>query len=257
MTSIRTVRLVVVLAAVAVSTPALAQNKRKPADKEVPVTANGGEDGAADGEGGEGEDGSEGEDTSDRGSDDKSGAAGPVTDVDSLRKEYLKLRDELFRSRARAATVASALFSTKVTVYLNYNSGRFYTVTRATARLDGANVFEDTKGAVVDNKAPRFEGYVAPGRHKLAVRIEAVGKDDERFTAEIENTFTFQAPAGKDVTLIANVKDDGNIAYNWKKKQSGSYKLRVDLQVKSANRDSKKKLRGSLPNKKPSGIAAR
>jgi hypothetical protein len=137
------------------------------------------------------------------------------------------------------------MFSTKVTIYLNHRSGRFYTVTRATVRLDGASVFDDTQGAIASDQATRFEGYVAPGRHKLAIRIEATAKDDERFSTEIESAFSFQAPAGKDVALIANVKDDGDIAFAWGKKQKGSYKLRVDLKVETAERGAKKKMRAS------------
>src|SRR5690606_10605605 len=66
-------------------------------------------------------------------------------DVDALRQEYLKLRDRLFRSRARAATVASAVFSTRLQVNLYYTTGRFYTITRASIRLDGSTIFDDTE----------------------------------------------------------------------------------------------------------------
>lgn len=231
----------------AASAPALAQSGGGDEDKEQP--AGDGDDGGDAAEAGEGT----GEGAEGAGETEEPEAA----DVDALRKEYLKLRDELFRSRARAATVASAMFSTKVTLYLNYKSGRFYTVTRATARLDGANVYDDTQGAISNDKATRFEGWMAPGRHKLAIRIEAVGKDDERFTVDIENSFTFQAPGGKDVTLIANVEDEGDIAYAWKKKQKGSYKLRVNLNVKTAKRGAKKKLRGSIPKKTRTRTAAK
>ena len=177
-------------------------------------------------------------------------AEAPAIGVDALRAEYLRLRDELFRSRARAATVASVLYSTKLAIYLNYKSGRFYTVTRASIRLDGAGIYDDSQGAIANNVATRFSGFVAPGRHKLTVRIEAVGKDDERFATSVENTFSFQAPAGRDVIIIANVKDDGDIAYTWKKKQSGNYKLRVDLDIKTAKRGSKKKRRGARKTNK-------
>src|SRR5262245_24387348 len=68
--------------------------------------------------------------------------SGEGADVDALRQEYLKLRDELFASRARAAAVASALYSTKITIKLAYTTGRFYNIRRATVRLDGANVFD-------------------------------------------------------------------------------------------------------------------
>jgi hypothetical protein len=159
-------------------------------------------------------------------------AEGP--DVDSLRREYLKLRDKLFRARARAAAVGSALYSTRVRINLDYKSGRFYSVNRATIRLDGANVFDDTDGTIASNTAPRFEGYIAPGRHVMSIRIEASGKDDERFTSVVENTFVIQAVGGKDLFVYAKAEDDGDIAYKWKKSQKGSYKLHLNVDVKSA-----------------------
>ncbi len=161
-------------------------------------------------------------------------------DIDALRQEYLRLRDQLFRSRARAAAVASAMYSTKLTILLSYDTGRFYAVDRATIRLDGANVFDDSSGAIANDKAPRFEGYVAPGRHVLSVRIEATGKDDERFTSTTENTVTFQAPAGKDVTITARAKDGGNIPYAWKKKEKGSYQLTLNVKVDTKKRPTAK-----------------
>ncbi len=157
-------------------------------------------------------------------------------DIDALRQEYLKLRDELFRSRARAAAVASGLYSTKLRIQLDYESGRFYTVTRSTLRLDGANVFDDTAGAISADRAPRFEGFVAPGRHQVTVRIEAVGKDDDRFTSTIENTFTIQATAGKDVLLRIRARDAGDIPYAWEKDQKGTYKLALDVAVEATDR---------------------
>lgn len=157
-------------------------------------------------------------------------------DVDALRQEYLKLRDELFRSRARAATVASAMYSTRLRINLTFSSGRFYTVTRAVIRLDGASVFDDAGGVIANDAAPRFEGYVAPGRHVVTVRIEATGKDDERFTSAVENTFSIQAPAGKDVTVTVKAKDDGDIAYAWQKKQKGSYQPSLSIAVSTSKR---------------------
>lgn len=152
-------------------------------------------------------------------------------DINALRQEYLRLRDQLFRSRARAAAVASAMYSTKLHVDLRYESGRFYSITRATIRLDGANVYDDTSGAIATDPAPRFEGFVAPGRHVLSIRIEATGKDDERFTSIMEHTLAIQAPAGKDVTITARARDNGDIPYSWQKKERGSYKLSLDVKV--------------------------
>jgi hypothetical protein len=181
-------------------------------------------------------DGDTGDDDDDGGDDGEVEDAGDEVDVDALRQEYLALRDKLFQSKARAATVATALYSSKLRVYLDYTTGRHYTVTRATVRLDGANIYDDTDSAVTNDKAPRFDGYVAPGRHELAVHIEAVGNDDDRFKSVIDNTFTFQAVAGKDVIIQAKAKDGGDIPYKWQRKEKGSYKLHLDVDVKSIER---------------------
>ena len=163
-------------------------------------------------------------------------AATDDTDIEALRKEYRRLRDLLFRSRARAAAVASALFSSKILVHLDYTSGRFYSIKRATIRLDNATLYDDSDGAVAKNKAPRFNGYVAPGRHKLTFRIEAIGKDDNRFVSTVETSVIVIAPAGSDLIIKATAKDAGNIPYTWKKKKRGSYKLHIDIEVKSVAR---------------------
>jgi hypothetical protein len=160
----------------------------------------------------------------------------PSLDVDALRREYLSLRDRLFRSRARAAAVASSLYSSKLRIQLDYDSARFYTVTRATVRLDGANIYDDAQGAIATDRAPRWNGFVAPGRHLVTVRIEATGKDDRRFATSLESSFTVQAPPGKDLVVRCAAKDDGDIAYQWQRSEQGSYRLRLDVSVESVAR---------------------
>jgi hypothetical protein len=167
----------------------------------------------------------------------KSAPPAPSDDVDALRQEYLKLRDQLFRSRARAAAVASALYSSKLRILLDYGSARFYTVTRATVRLDGASVYDDAQGAIAADRAPRWEGFVAPGRHMVTVRIEATGKDDRRFATALESSFTVQAPAGKDLLVRCAARDDGDIAYQWQRSEKGAYRLRLDVGVESVRRE--------------------
>jgi hypothetical protein len=161
-------------------------------------------------------------------------------DLEALRKQYLELRDRLFRSRARAAAVASALYSSKLRVQLDYASARYYAVGRATIRLDGSNIFDDSEGAIAADKATRFEGFVAPGRHQLSIRIEATGKDDGRFTSTTEHTFVIDAPAGHDLIVKATARDDGDIPYQWQRKQRGSYKLRLDVNVEAIKRQEAK-----------------
>ncbi|HEX4421194.1 MAG TPA: hypothetical protein VH165_24930 [Kofleriaceae bacterium] len=163
---------------------------------------------------------------------DKPAADGP--DVDSLRQEYLSLRDELFKSRARANAVASQLYSTRIQVKLTYTTGRYYNPSKSSIRLDGANIYEDASGAIAGDDGIRFDGYVAPGRHLITFRVEATGKDDDSFTSTTESQVVVKAVAGKDLIVAAKAKDSGDIAYEWKRTETGSYGLGIDVAVKTA-----------------------
>lgn len=157
-------------------------------------------------------------------------------DVDTLRQEYLALRDELFKSRARANTVASQLYSTRLQVRLTYTTARQYNPAKATIRLDGASVYDNTTGAIGADDGVRFDGYVAPGRHLITFRVEATGKDDDRFGSVTENQIVVVAVPGKDLVVAAKARDGGDIAYEWKRKERGSYGLGLDISVKTEAR---------------------
>jgi hypothetical protein len=158
-------------------------------------------------------------------------------DVDTLRQEYLSLRDELFKSRARANTVASQLYSTRIQIKLTYTTARFYSPAKASIRLDGASVYEDASAAIAGDDNIRFDGYVAPGRHLITFRVEATGKDDDSFTSATEAQIVVKAVAGKDLVVAAKAKDGGDIAYEWKRNEKGSYGLGIDVSVKTQKRD--------------------
>jgi len=163
-------------------------------------------------------------------------AASGDPDVDTLRQEYLSLRDELFKSRARASTVASQLYSTRIQIKLTYTSARFYNPAKASVRLDGASVYENASGAIAGDDGLRFDGYVAPGRHLITFRVEATGKDDDSFTSVTETQIVVKAVAGKDLLVSAKAKDAGDIAYEWKRSEKGSYGLGIDVAVKATAR---------------------
>lgn len=165
---------------------------------------------------------------------DDDSASGP--DVDSLRQEYLALRDELFKSRARANAVESQLYSTRMQIKLTYTSGRYYSPAKASIRLDGATVYENASGAIAGDDGIRFDGFVAPGRHLITFRVEAVGKDDDSFSSATESQIVVKAVANKDLVVAAKARDSGNISYEWKKQEKGSYGLGIDVAVKTQAR---------------------
>lgn len=159
---------------------------------------------------------------------------GKEVDVDSLRQEYLSLRDELFKSRARANAVASALYSTRMTIKFTWGSARHYGVSKASIRVDGATVYEDSAGGIANDDGIRFNGYVAPGRHLVTFHVEATGKDDDSFTSSTESQVVVKAVANKDLLISAKGHDSGDIAYEWKRSEKGSYGLGIDVAVKTA-----------------------
>jgi hypothetical protein len=222
---------------VAAPTPAdTATDKDKAPDTApaiAPGPSGGGAGGASTG-GGAGGAGGGNADASAKPADSPADKPGDGTDVDSLRQEYLSLRDELFKSRARANAVASQLYSTRIQVKLTYTTGRYYNPAKSSIRLDGANVYEDATGAIAGDDGVRFDGYIAPGRHLITFRVEATGKDDDSFTSTTENQIVVKAVAGKDLVVAARAKDSGDIAYAWKRAEKGSYGLGIDVSVKTA-----------------------
>lgn len=158
---------------------------------------------------------------------------GKEADIDTLRQEYLSLRDELFKSRARANAVAGQLYSTRMQIKFSWGSARHYGVSKASIRLDGATVFEDATGSIATDDGVRFDGYVAPGRHLITFHVEATGKDDDSFTSATETQVVVKAIGNKDLLVTAKGRDSGDIAYEWKRSEKGSYGLGIDVNVKS------------------------
>jgi 3-hydroxymyristoyl/3-hydroxydecanoyl-(acyl carrier protein) dehydratase len=165
--------------------------------------------------------------------DEPAASPGKEVEVDALRQEYLALRDELFKSRARANAVASQLYSTQMTIKFTWGSARHYGVSKASIRVDGATVYEDSTGAIANDDGIRFNGYVAPGRHLVTFHVEAAGKDDDSFTSSTESQIVVKAVANKDLLISAKGRDSGDIAYEWKRSEKGSYGLGIDVSVKA------------------------
>ena len=120
-----------------------------------------------------------------------------------------------------------------MTIKLTYTTARYYTPAKASIRLDGASVFEDTSSGIAGDDNVRFDGYVAPGRHLVTFHIEATGKDDDSFTSVTETQIVVKAVANKDLVVSAKAKDGGDIAYEWKRKERGTYGLGIDVVVKT------------------------
>jgi hypothetical protein len=159
----------------------------------------------------------------------------PAPKVDDLQREYEKIREGLFTARARAAAVSAAMYSSKLQVYLRYGTPRFFHVSRASIRLDGAPVFDDSNGAIASDDLLRFDGYIAPGKHLLDIRVDAEAKDDTSFASQTQSTFTIDVPEHKVVVLRAQAEDGGDMGSTWTKKKKGGYRLHLDADVQAVD----------------------
>lgn len=157
----------------------------------------------------------------------------PAPKVDELQAQYEKIREGLFTARARAAAVSAAMYNSKLQIYLRFGTPRFFHISRASIRLDGAPVFDDTNGTIGADDLVRFDGFVAPGKHLVNVRVDTEAKDDTSFASQTESTFTIDVPQHKVVVLRAQAEDGGDMGSTWTKKGKGGYRLHLDAELQA------------------------
>lgn len=142
--------------------------------------------------------------------------APPVVDLAKLRAEYDKLRDELFRARARAALVEQAIYTSKLGASLRWKGAPDFLLHRAEIRLDGNVVWDSGEKPLVDDLIKVSERPIKPGPHSVTVRIEVrPGKKGEQEQADLgyesEQTFVVNVPDGKTTTVMFTGDDDGDL----------------------------------------------
>jgi len=142
--------------------------------------------------------------------------APPVVDLAKLRAEYDKLRDELFRARARAALVEQGIYPSKLGATLRWKGAPDFLLHRAEIRLDGNVVWDSGEKPLVDDLIKVSERPIKPGPHSLTVRIEVrPGKKGEKEHADLgyesEQTFVVNVPDGQTTTVMFTGDDDGDL----------------------------------------------
>jgi len=153
-------------------------------------------------------------------------------DLDGLNAEYNALRDELFRTRAKVELLGSALYKTKLAVTFVYKAQRAWPLKKVTLRLD------DQPVAVVD--APNatdpiklYDGFAAPGRHTLTVRVEANAQGESRLAYSTESALQFDIEDGKLAKVELTADEDGDGPQPLARKKEGTFDVRLLARVKS------------------------
>jgi hypothetical protein len=163
---------------------------------------------------------------------------GPKIDLESLNTEYLAIRDELFRSRAKVELLGAALFKTRMVANFQYKAQRAWPLKRVTLRLDDQPVYA-ADAPTADEPIKIYEGFTAPGRHTLAIRVECGATGESRLGYTTESSFTFDAADGRLAKVGFVVDEVGDGPQKLAKKKAGELDVRVRAEVESLERDKK------------------
>jgi hypothetical protein len=150
-------------------------------------------------------------------------------DLAKLRAEYDRLRDELFRARARAELVEEGIYASKLGATLRWKGAPDFVLHRAEIRLDGNAVWDSGEKPLVDELIKVSERAIKPGTHTVTVKMEVrPGKKGEKEHAnlgyESEHTFVVEVPETGTTTVALTADDDGSLP---------EYEPEVDLEVKT------------------------
>jgi hypothetical protein len=99
--------------------------------------------------------------------------AGAVPDLARLRGEYDRIREELFKARARSRLVAETVYASKLDAVLKWKGSPDFVIKKARILLDGAELWDSSdRGNQTDDVIQVSERAVKPGPHALTVRLE-------------------------------------------------------------------------------------
>jgi hypothetical protein len=141
----------------------------------------------------------------------------PATiDVAKLRAEYDRLRDALFRARARAELVEDGVYASKLGAKIRWKGAPDFILRRAEVRLDGNSIWDSGDKPLVDEQIKVSERPIKPGPHGVTVRLEVrpgkkSEKEHEGLGYEIEHSFVVNVPDGKRTTIEITADDDGDL----------------------------------------------
>jgi hypothetical protein len=137
-----------------------------------------------------------------------------AVDLEKLRADYDRLRDDLFRARSRAQIVEEALWTSKLSASFRWKGAPDYVVHHATVRLDGGEIWDSGEKAVTDDLVTVAERAVKPGPHAVTVRLEIrpgkKSKDSDRLGYTSEHTFAIIIPEGKRTRMEITGDEDGD-----------------------------------------------
>jgi hypothetical protein len=159
-------------------------------------------------------------------------ASSKSVDLESLANEYNQLRDELFRSRAKAHLLGDTLFKTKMLASFVYKAQRAWPLKKITLRIDDQPVASLDTPAVGD-PLKLYDGFITPGKHTLTLHVECGAVGEDRVGYGSDGNFTIDVAENKLTVVRLSVDESGDGPSHLAKKKEGSFDVRVraDLEV--------------------------
>ena len=106
--------------------------------------------------------------------------ASASVDLDKLRAEYDRLREELFKARVRHQKVAEKAYRSKLAITFRWKGSPDYVIQKARFLLDGGELWSSSDRQHTDDLIQIAERPVKPGPHALSVRLEVRPKTEAK-----------------------------------------------------------------------------
>ncbi|HEY4187148.1 MAG TPA: hypothetical protein VGP07_18880 [Polyangia bacterium] len=144
-------------------------------------------------------------------------AAAP--DLEKLRAEYDRLREELFKARVRSQKVSETVWPSKMDVHLRWKGSPDFVIRKARMLLDGAELWDSADRPQTDDVIDVSERSVKPGPHAFTVRLEIRPKSEKKGGTKTgadklgytsEHTFAIVVPEGGVTHLALTGDEDGD-----------------------------------------------
>ena len=137
-------------------------------------------------------------------------------DLAKLRADYDRLRDQLYRARARAELVEEGIYAARLSAQLRWKGAPDFILHRAEMRLDGNSIWDSGEKPLVDERISVAERAIKPGMHSFTVRLEVrPGKKAEKEKQDLgyatEHTFMINVPDNRKTNVAITADDDGDL----------------------------------------------
>ena len=105
--------------------------------------------------------------------------------------------------------------------------------------LDDQPVADQDAPNASDDPIKIFEGFVAPGRHKISLRVECGATGDANQSYSAESSFIVEAVDGKQARVKWSVDETGDGPQSLAKKKEGTFDVRLRGDVAMLKLDEK------------------